>query len=355
MIQSVKQRPEAIVGDFSILPAEADFSREEIVYTIGGKFKQRYMLASPNTDEKPEDYVIGNYQWNTELQRWQPYAPYKDWYAEGFVHDNKQVHTSRTCDGCHFAGFMSREQRVEPAISCENCHGPGSVHVASEKAEDIYKASNYDPHRATEVCLQCHMRNRDKRLETVAMKDIFGDVRDYPLGFEPGLPLLHYKTQAPFTLGEETGEFFPNGIGKKNRMQGNDFVRSVMYKHGITCVNCHNPHKLDSTATKPLGNSLCMKCHEFGSAIGPHQEDLESHARCGVWKRDNSCIECHMPRTGKHLRSSPLTVRTHAFGFITPDQTRKYGVPNPCTSCHKDKDLEWAEARLKEWGKAPWR
>lgn len=163
------------------------------------------------------------------------------------------------------------------------------------------------------------------------------------------------RVDSAFEPGQESKEFYANGVGKKNRMQGNDFIRSVMYKHGITCVNCHNPHKLDATTTLPLDNSLCMKCHSFGSVIGPHQEDLESHARCGVYAQENSCIECHMPKTGRHLGSSPLTVRTHVFGFITPDQTRKYGTPNPCTSCHEGKSLEWAEAHLKKWGMVPWK
>jgi extradiol dioxygenase family protein len=349
MIQSVKEHSQAILGEFSTLPEDADFSREEIIYTIGGKFKQRYMLLA---DKKgTEDYVIGNYQWNTQLKRWQPYAPYKDWYTDAFVHDNKKVFTSKTCDGCHFVGFMSREKRVEPAVSCEICHGPGSVHANDERKESIYKASNQDPHRATEVCLQCHMRNRDKRLETMELKDLFGDVRDYPRGFEPGKPLIDYKLQAPFELGRETKEFYGNGVGKKNRMQGNEFVHSMMYKHGITCFNCHNPHKLDSTTTTPIGDDLCMKCHDFGSVIGPHQKDKKAHARCG----GASCIDCHMPKTGRHLKSSPLTVRTHTFGFITPDDTRKYGVPNACTSCHEGKTLEWAEGKLKEWGKAQWK
>ena len=353
MIQSVAQQPDAIIGDFTKLPGDADFSKEDIVYTIGGKFKQRYMLPSPGSGTS-EDFIIGNYQWNAELGRWQSYVSYKDWYSEGFVSDSKQVPTSKTCDGCHFVGFMSREQRVEPAISCESCHGPGGAHAKSGKATDIYKATRYDPYRATENCLQCHMRNRDKRLETVTIKDISGDVRDYPKGYEPGMPLVDFKTPAPFEPGKESDEFFANGIGKKNRMQGNEFIHSMMYKHGITCVNCHNPHTLDATTTRPIDNSLCMRCHEFGSVIGPHQKDLKSHARCGVYVEKDSCIECHMPKTAKHLNNSPVTVRTHAFGFITPDETRKYGVPNSCNSCHKDKDLEWAEDRLKEWGAFPW-
>ncbi len=107
--------------------------------------------------------------------------------------------------------------------------------------------------------MQCHMRNRDKRLETVELKDIFDDARDYPKGFEPGKPLIDYKLQAPFDLGRETKEFYGNRVGRKNRMQGNEFVHSMMYKHGITCFNCHNPHKLDSTTTTPLGDALYMK------------------------------------------------------------------------------------------------
>ncbi len=349
MIQSIKEHPQAIIGEFSTLPEDADFSRDQIVYTIGGKFKQRYMLLAEN--KGTEDYIIGNYQWNTQLQHWQPYAPYKDWYTDAFVQDNKKVFTSRTCDGCHFVGFMSREKRIEPGIGCESCHGAGSVHADDQRKDSIYKASDHDPHRATEVCLQCHMRNRDKRLETVELKDIFDDARDYPKGFEPGKPLIDYKLQAPFELGRETKEFYGNGVGRKNRTQGNEFVRSMMYKHGITCFNCHNPHKLDSTTTTPLGDALCMKCHSFGSLIGPHQKDRKAHARCS----GASCIDCHMPKTGKHLKSSPLTARTHVFGFITPDDTRKYGVPNACTSCHDDKTLEWAEEKLKEWGMAQWK
>jgi formylmethanofuran dehydrogenase subunit E len=353
MIQSVEERPEAVVADFSEFPDDADFSREEIVYTIGGKFKQRYMLRS-DTDGS-EDYVIGNHQWNTELQRWQPYKPYEDWYIDAFVHDNKQVYTSRTCDGCHFVGFMSRQKRIEPAIACESCHGPGGAHAEEPANGNIYKATNSDPYRSTEICIQCHMRNRDKRLERVDLKDIFGDVRDYPKGYEPGKPLIDYKLQAPFEAGQETKEFYANGVGKKNRMQGDEYIHSAMYKHGITCVNCHDPHKLDATTTFPTGDALCMKCHEYGSVIGPHQKSVEAHTHHDPDSDGASCIECHMPKTGKHLRSSPVTVRTHVLGFITPDETRKYGVPNACTNCHDDKDLEWAEDSLKQWGMAQWK
>ncbi|MFA5233404.1 MAG: multiheme c-type cytochrome [Sulfurimonas sp.] len=351
MIQDIKANPAAIVGDFATLPEDADFKKEDITYTIGSKFKQRYMMEVDFNGTK--DFVVGSYQWNTQLKKWQPYKVTKDWYQDGFENNNSKVGTSKTCDGCHFTGFMSQEQRTEPSVSCEACHGPASKHALNPEQDLVYKASNADPKRSSEVCMQCHMRNRDKRLETHTLKDLFGDVRDYPKGYEPGMPLVDYKKKAPFD-GKETGEFYGNGVGKKNRTQGNDYVQSMMYKHGITCINCHDPHKLDNTVAKPLGDASCMKCHSFGSAIGPHQSTIEAHTHHKADSKGSSCIECHMPKIGKHLPSSPATVRTHRFGFITPDETRKYKVPNACNSCHQDKSLEWSEEALKKWGISQW-
>jgi nitrate/TMAO reductase-like tetraheme cytochrome c subunit len=348
MIQDVKKDPKAIVADFSTLPKDADFNKSDIIFTIGGKFKQRFMLRSLSAEN---DYVIGNYQYNVQTKKWQKYKPYKDWYKDAFPHDNKLVNTSKTCDGCHFVGFMSTQKRVEPAIACESCHGPGSAHVKDSEME-IYKASSVDPIRSNEVCLQCHMRNYDKRLEdkTKTLKDLMGDVRDYPLGYEPGLPLIQYKT----AIDLEDKKFFGNGVGKKNRMQGNEYVHSGMYKHGVTCINCHNPHSLDNSSTKKLGDASCMQCHSFGSLIGPHQNSIEAHTKHKANSSGSSCIECHMPKTGKHTGKSPLTVRTHVFGFITPAESRKYGVANACNSCHKEKSLEWSEKAMQKWGMESW-
>lgn len=351
MIQDIKKNPDAIVADFSQLPADANFKKEDAVYTIGSKFKQRFMI--PKEINGTQDFVVGNYEWNSETKQWQGFKTWKYWYEDGFEHNNSAVGTSKTCDGCHFTGFMSSEKRVEPAIACESCHGPASKHIEDPKKNHLFKASNADPKRSTEVCLQCHMRNRDKRLEYTDIASIFGDVRDYPKGYEPGKPLAQYKLKAPFD-GNETDEFYGNGSGKKNRTQGNEYVKSAMYKHGITCINCHNPHQLDNTAKKPLGDESCMKCHSMGSAIGPHQSSIEAHTHHKANSKGSSCIECHMPKTGKHTKESPKTVRTHIFGFITPQESEKYKVPNACTSCHKEKDNKWAGKHLENWGMSQW-
>jgi len=356
MIQKVKSDPSPVVADFTLLPDDADFTLAEAIYTIGGKFKQRYMI--PAEINEKEDFRLGNYQWNIETKKWQHFKPYKYWYKDAYPHDNKEFPTSTTCDGCHFTGYMSTGERVEPSISCESCHGPGSRHV--EKPESpIFSANISDPMRTNEICFQCHMRNRDKRMETEhrSGKDLWMEAKDYPSGYEPGQPLINYKLPAPFALGEETKEFWANGAAKKNRTQGNEYIHDRMYQHGITCINCHDPHKLTNTAQKPEGNSACMKCHSLGSMIGPHQDTLEQHTHHKANSKGSLCIECHMPKTAKHTGKSPLTVRSHLFGFTYPAQTKAYGMPpetNACYACHKDKTLDSLQENLKEWGKLEW-
>ena len=38
-------------------------------------------------------------------------------------------------------------------------------------------------------------------------------------------------------LGERSFTHFADSTAHKNRMQGNDFVQSAMYSHGITCLS----------------------------------------------------------------------------------------------------------------------
>ncbi len=352
MIQDVKKDPSVIVGDFTTLPVDADFELKNVVYTIGGKFKQRYMLRK-DRDGK-EDYIIGNYQWNTENSNWQSYKVFNDWYHDAWPEDNKQIPTSHTCDGCHFTGYMSTQKRVEPAIHCENCHGPGSNHLEDPVKENIYMATRQDPIRSMEVCLQCHMRNVDKRLDSTTMADLYGIIKDYAEGFEPGMSLVKYKKAMPYQPGINDAKFYGNGIGYKNRMQGNEYVQSAMYKHGITCMNCHDPHTVDNTAQTPRGDKFCMSCHKMGSPIGPHQSTLTAHTKHEPESTGSSCIECHMPKTGKHTGKSPTTVRTHVFRFIYPKESLEYGVANACNNCHTDKTLEWSDKKLIEWGMTTW-
>lgn len=355
MIQDIKQDSSVVVADFSTLPNDADFNLSISRYTVGSKFKQRFMI--PMDYNGSADFRLGNYQYNVQTKRWQHFKPWKYWYHDAYEHNNSKFPTSRACDGCHFTGFMSRQERVFAGISCENCHGPGSAHVKEPK-NPLYIATLSDPVRQNEVCLQCHMRNRDKRLDEQNITQLKGDARDYPVGYEPGRSLAKYKRVAPFTMGVESKEFYANGAAKKNRTQGNEFVHSIKSHHGITCINCHSPHSLAPTAQNTLGgNKLCMRCHSFGSPIGPHQASLAAHTHHNPDSKGSLCVECHMPKTGRHTGKSPLTVRSHLFGFTTPAQTEAFHMPkqtNACYACHTKSSLSSLQKSLQEWGMLSW-
>jgi hypothetical protein len=49
-------------------------------------------------------------------------------------------------------------------------------------------------------------------------------------------------------------------------------------------------------------------------------------------------------------------VRSHTFRFMPPVLTEEVGMPNSCTTCHRDKPASWAIAELKRWPEfSPWR
>jgi hypothetical protein len=66
-----------------------------------------------------------------------------------------------------------------------------------------------------------------------------------------------------------------------------------------------------------------------------------------------------MPKIAQTLgnkQDGDLFVSSHTFRFLSPTLTELSGVPNPCTSCHRDKTNAWAAAQLRSWNSAsPWR
>ena len=79
-------------------------------------------------------------------------------------------------------------------------------------------------------------------------------------------------------LGETSFTHFAEGTGHKNRMQGNDFVQSLMYRRGVTCFSCHDAHGSANYAElrKPA-NLICLDCHTPGGLNGPREQTLEEH------------------------------------------------------------------------------
>ncbi len=156
-------------------------------------------------------------------------------------------------------------------------------------------------------------------------------------------------------LGDTRFTHFADGTGHKNRMQGNDFVTSLMYTNGVSCFTCHDAHGTGNNAMlRRPANVLCLDCHGPNSPNGPRAPSIEAHTHHKGGSPGSECVACHMPKIQQTI--ADVNVSSHTFRFITPAMTDALKIPNACNVCHADKSAGWAAAALNTWAdRSPWR
>ena len=147
MIKDARQNPDAIIGDFASPSEVRTFTKDQVLYTIGNQWKQRYITRKGN-----ELYILPA-QYNLETGRWVPYHP-KDWDKRPWL---------KNCGGCHVTGLdYANRTFAEPAVGCEACHGPGEKHVnateSREYAKTIVNPATLPVGLQVQVCGSCHTR-----------------------------------------------------------------------------------------------------------------------------------------------------------------------------------------------------
>jgi predicted CXXCH cytochrome family protein len=256
------------------------------------------------------------------------------------------------CIACHTTGFEKRydaqadtfaSRWAEVNVSCQSCHGPGSRHAewAQQKAADpslaAPAAGRYGlladlktPKAQVDLCSACHSR----RAELTAM----------PV---PGQPHLdHYL---PSLLRE--GLYHADGQQLDEVFVGGSFRQSKMYRMGVSCTHCHDPH---SAKPKLQGNALCLQCHQpqanpaFPSAAGSFDTPQHHHHEAGT--PGAQCVACHMPAKN-YMVVQPRP--DHSLRVPRPDLTVSIGTPNACNACHADKPAQWAADALTRWVGTP--
>ena len=346
VVRDPRQHPDAILPDLSQQDPLVTFKKDEIAFVYGSKWKQRYFK------KVGDDYFVLPAQWDVTHQIWRPYFVRNgtDWWAPLYPPDNMKRPTGPLCDGCHSVNYNINNKTVtEWNVGCEKCHGPGGEHAARPSRLNIVNPARLDSVQANDTCIQCHSQGQPLQ------NPIEGKYYDWPVGFHMGEKLQNYWKLEEHKLGETTFTHFADGTAHKNRMQGNDFVQSVMYARGVKCSSCHDVHGTDNDALliKPA-NVICLECHGPGSPNGPHVSTIQEHTHHKMGSAGNECVACHMPRIEQTI--ADVNVRSHTFRFISPTMTDKYKIPNPCTDCHKDKSTVWAMQQLKSWSPvSPWR
>ncbi len=346
VVRDPKQHPDAILPDLTKPDPLLTFRKDDIAFVYGSKWKQRYFKMSG------DDYYPLPAQWDVTHQVWRAYFVKEgtDWWVPFYPADNNQRPTGPTCDGCHSVNYdISTKKVTEWNVGCERCHGPGSRHVAKPVRSNIVNPTRLDPIHANDLCIQCHSQGRP------LTNPIQGRYYDWPVGFYAGANLKDFWQLEDHKLGEPSFTHFADGTAHKNRMQGNDFVQSVMYTRGITCFSCHDVHGTanDADLLKPA-TVMCLECHGPKSPNGPHTATIDQHTHHKAGSSGSECVNCHMPKIETTL--GDVNVRSHTFRFISPALTDQFKIPNSCNTCHTDKSTKWALDELKKWPEfSPWR
>lgn len=292
----------------------------KVVYTFGVTPLQQYIVAFPN----------GSFQclltaWDSVDKKW--FHLQKDVNLE---HDEWLNWTggasnwNTMCADCHSTNLRKNYDSKsghynttfsEINVSCEACHGPASSHVTyyknpigDKEAPKMYMQTDMGSKELVDKCARCHSRRTQ-------ITDYFNYKGEF---------LDHY---IPRILEAPTYEL--DGQIKDEDYVYSSFVQSKMYHNGVSCKDCHDVHSLK---LKREGNALCLNCHL-------PSYDTESHHHHKDGTKQSQCISCHMD--GKIYMGNDYR-RDHSFRIPRPDQSVKFGTPNACVSCHKDKTNEWA-------------
>ena len=214
-------------------------------------------------------------------------------------------------------------------VTCEACHGPSDQHILNYMNPEaklgngelfISLKKDKTPVNQSEIqkCARCHSR----RSQLTEYYDHSGTYMDHylPEILRDG---IYHKD------GQILDEVYVYG----------SFAQSKMYHNNVRCSDCHNPH---SNKLKFEGNALCMQCH---GKTPEKAFDSPAHHFHKMGTDGAKCVNCHM--AGKHYMGIDFR-RDHSFRIPRPDQTVKYGTPNACNDCHKDKTAQWAADAIEK-------
>jgi len=333
----------------------------EIAYTFGVAPLQQYLIAFPGGR-----YQALNVCWDARLateggQRWFHLYPNENVdFRDVFHWTGPYQNWNFMCAECHSTnvrkGYHPEEDRYETTfseidVSCEACHGPGSVHVAWGEAVKAGVARKDDPRNGMAVSLKDPAPKaswdfdmargvakrsvpRTSSTEIVACARCHARRSVVSPEYAHGRPYL--DTHRPALLDEAL--YYADGQIADEVYEYGSFVQSRMYRAGVTCSDCHDPHSLK---VRISADTTCSACHLR------EKFDVPSHHFHKPGSKGASCVECHMPAR-KYMVVDPR--RDHSFPVPRPDLSLAIGTPNACSRCHANRPVKWsADAAAKWW------
>jgi len=277
----------------------------KISYAFGVAPLQQYLVEFPGGRMQALGIAWDARPRAEDGQRWFHLYP-----GERITHDD-ELHWTRPaqnwnlqCAACHStdlhknydpAAKTYRTSWSEVSVGCEACHGPGSRHVewargrdarradggALQSASDVGLLVSLDERRgvtwardaATDLPHRSRARRSDTEIEACARchasrTRMFDDD-------PPGSPLL--ASHLPALLVR--GSYQADGQLEGEVYEYGSFLQSRMAHEGVTCSDCHDPHRASLRAE---GNGLCLQCHDGARYdTAAHHHHASGSPACG--------------------------------------------------------------------------
>ncbi len=255
------------------------YALDDVVYVIGSKWKQRYLVKNAATG----NHQFLDKQWNRGSGLWENYGQKNDWETQ--------------CSTCHATGVRitaydpkntaaMKVSMSEHNTGCEACHGPGAKHVAARgRGGQIFNPRKATKAEADKACGYCHLRgendnwltaqgNHSEHLPHPVLGDTFKAGQDDWTQWYAGKVLLpgiqpedSIKVNHPNTdlnnaffiddEAQKSGYF----EARKHHQQYQEYLQSKHAKQGLLgCSDCHSPHSVKGNTLK--ANETCKGCHD---------------------------------------------------------------------------------------------
>ncbi len=298
VVQDARKDPSAILGDLKV--TDLPFTKEDIHFTIGGHWDQRYLTRIDN------DYFVLPKIWSVQSRKWRSYSAY-GWQKRPY---------SRYCVGCHSVGFDPATKEIaEHSVGCESCHGAGMEHAGNPVKSNIINPKRLSKERSEEVCASCHVRG----------KDLTGDYL-FPIGWKPGENLANYLIPLEMIDGESNHDAIHRLWSKWK------FDREA--KSRARCEVCGIHQTVRPQAEQASVNALCTKCHEY-------QDRMAQHTHHGPDTRIG-CSDCHEQKPIDMNESKESDVHSYGYFLIHPRNCWDRDIYRKCVKCHSDRTEGWA-------------
>ena len=159
VVRDPKQHPDAIIPDLAKSDPLLTFTKDDIAFVYGSKWKQRYFT------KVGDDYFPLPAQWDVTNKIWRLYLVPKgaDWWVPFYPPNNTQRPTGPLCDGCHSVNYdIATKTVTEWNVGCERCHGPGSAHIAKPVRDTVVNPTRLNYVHANDACIQCHSQGQPR-------------------------------------------------------------------------------------------------------------------------------------------------------------------------------------------------